>query len=129
MSRPIREGGGLGDLAQHKKAELYELARSLGLPRRSRMTKAELIDALRKRTAAAPPAPEDCRVRERVRSALAHADDLEASDLTVRAADGTVTLSGSVPNPCSRRTAQEVASSVDGVREVRNALRVVEVIG
>jgi hypothetical protein len=44
--RPTGTAGGVD--AEASKAHLYELARRLGVSGRSRMTKAELVDALRK---------------------------------------------------------------------------------
>ncbi len=50
--------------------------------------------------------------------------DVPALDLNVDTDDGVVTLFGSVAGESSRQRALEVARSVPGVREVRDALRV-----
>jgi osmotically-inducible protein OsmY len=55
---------------------------------------------------------------------MADDPELDASDIDVMvAADGVVTLQGTVPDRRSKRLAEHIADSVSGVRDVHNQLR------
>jgi len=56
---------------------------------------------------------------------LAAADDLRDSTINVDVDNAVVTLSGTVASPSQRTRAEQVAKSVDGVKSVRNQLKVV----
>lgn len=55
---------------------------------------------------------------------LAADDDVAAANIDVDAQDGLVTLSGTVKTSAARQEAERIARSVDGVRSVRNELKV-----
>lgn len=61
-----------------------------------------------------------------VRRALAKAQGLDVSNITVRARGGAVTLTGSVPEQAQIEKAGEVAQGVAGVTSVANKLSVVQ---
>ncbi len=61
---------------------------------------------------------------KRVRKALDHTKNLEASDVTVLAKGSTVTLEGTVPEDDQIALAQSVAQSVSGVSTVKNNVRI-----
>jgi osmotically-inducible protein OsmY len=55
---------------------------------------------------------------------MADHPDLDASDIDVMvAADGIVTLQGTVASRRAKRLAEDLADSVTGVRDVHNELR------
>lgn len=56
---------------------------------------------------------------------LAAADDLRDSTINVDVDNGVVTLTGTVASAAQKTRAEQVAKSVEGVRSVRNQLRVV----
>ena len=55
---------------------------------------------------------------------LAAADDLRDSTINVDVANAVVTLTGTVANPAQRTKAEQVAKSVEGVKSVKNMLKV-----
>ena len=55
---------------------------------------------------------------------LAAADDLRDSTINVDVDNGVVTLSGTVASAAQRTRAEQVAKSVEGVKSVRNQLKV-----
>jgi osmotically-inducible protein OsmY len=55
---------------------------------------------------------------------LAAADDLKDSTINVDVENGVVTLSGSVDNAEQRAKAETIAKSVEGVKSVKNLLKV-----
>lgn len=59
-----------------------------------------------------------------VKSKLAASDKTSAIAINVDAADGVVTLSGTVPTEDAKDAAEDVASGVDGVSSVKNDLKV-----
>ena len=65
---------------------------------------------------------EDTAISARVKAALAGDPDVKARDVQVETFRGVVQLSGFVDSPENVRRATDVASRVDGVREVKNAL-------
>ncbi|WP_321962644.1 BON domain-containing protein [Paraburkholderia sp. J7] len=64
----------------------------------------------------------DRALRRRVLNALAKAKGLRASGITVRAANGAVTLEGWVPEQAQIEQATRVVQSVAGVTSVTNTL-------
>ncbi|MEM5315401.1 BON domain-containing protein [Paraburkholderia sp. JHI869] len=58
----------------------------------------------------------------KVRSALAKDKKIDVARITVRARDGAIVLQGSVPEQAQIQHATEVATGVQGVTSVRNAL-------
>ncbi|HVP30014.1 MAG TPA: BON domain-containing protein [Myxococcota bacterium] len=73
------------------------------------------------RAATAP----DPWITAKVKIALLSTDGVHATDVNVDTNDGRVTLHGVVPNAQEKARAEDVAKSVDGVREVRNLVQVV----
>jgi hypothetical protein len=61
-----------------------------------------------------------------VESAIAAEPELNTLDIDVTAAGGTVYLRGEARSPDTSRLATEVASEVDGVKQVQNELSVME---
>lgn len=67
---------------------------------------------------------EDESIRADVRLALTYRRDLDASEIEVTTEQREVTLRGSVRDRRSKHVAEQVAGSCEGVRRVRNHLRV-----
>jgi osmotically-inducible protein OsmY len=74
----------------------------------------------------APPYPNegDARISRDVSRRLVDAPQVRAMDVEVHTREGVVTLSGQVPSRAAAEEAERLASSVPGVRDVRNRLRV-----
>lgn len=66
----------------------------------------------------------DERILEDVCERLTDAPEVDASEITVEAKDGEVTLSGTINSREEKRLAERIAASVRGVRDVINRLRV-----
>lgn len=66
----------------------------------------------------------DERIREDVCDRLARHPHIDASEIEVKVSNGEVTLSGAVDERNAKRMSEDLAESVDGVREVHNQLRV-----
>lgn len=66
----------------------------------------------------------DDQLRDRVCESLSDDDQLDASQIEVAVEGGEVTLSGTVDDRRAKRDAEDCASSVPGVRDVQNRLRV-----
>jgi hypothetical protein len=66
----------------------------------------------------------DDRIREDVCDCLTHAADVDATDIDVQVAEGIVTLSGTVDGRYAKRRSEDIAETVNGVRDVNNQLRV-----
>jgi hyperosmotically inducible periplasmic protein len=60
----------------------------------------------------------------RVRAAVAGAGELQGSGIVLNVSDGVVVLSGTVPDEALKAKAAEVVRGVEGVKGVRNELRV-----
>ncbi len=60
----------------------------------------------------------------KTRSALAYADDLDDVTINVDVENDVVTLSGTVPNDSQKSRAEQVAKSVEGVKNVVNNINV-----
>jgi hypothetical protein len=69
-------------------------------------------------------APSDAQVTSDIQSKLAADSGLQNKQVTVQAANGTVTLSGSVDNDAEREAAAKYAASAAGVKQVINNLQV-----
>src|SRR6266702_6377714 len=69
-------------------------------------------------------APNDAQVTSDIQSKLGADSGLQNKQLTVQAANGTVTLSGTVDNENQRQAAARYAASADGVKQVVNNLQV-----
>ncbi len=69
-------------------------------------------------------APTDAQVASNIQSKLAADSGLQNKQLTVQAANGTVTLSGTVDNDAEREAAAKYAGSAPGVKLVVNNLQV-----
>lgn len=66
---------------------------------------------------------DDAAISTKVKTALIRSDDVDANDIQVETYKGTVQLSGFVDEEGDIQEAEELASNVSGVREVRNDLR------
>jgi osmotically-inducible protein OsmY len=69
---------------------------------------------------------QDERIHDDVAERLARDINVNASDIEVAVTEGDVILQGSVDTRAQRRRAEDLAWSVDGVRDVQNRLRVRE---
>lgn len=93
---------------------------------------AQASDATATGTNAAPAASAqsakkaNSQLGRKVRSALAKAQGIDVSSISVRARGGAVTLTGSVPDQGQIDKAGEVAKGVAGVTSVANKLTVVQ---
>jgi hypothetical protein len=72
---------------------------------------------------------QDDRIREDVCDRLTDDPTIDATDVSVKVADGEVTLSGTVDSRDEKRRAEDTAEFVTGVRNVQNLLRVEERAG
>jgi len=66
----------------------------------------------------------DERIREEINERLTDHPDVDASDIDVEVKNGEVTLKGTVDSRDSKRTAEDIAYGVSGVRDVHVQLRV-----
>ncbi|MGH9945797.1 MAG: BON domain-containing protein [Pyrinomonadaceae bacterium] len=67
----------------------------------------------------------DDRIREDVNDELADSWTLDATNIEVMVNDGEVVLTGTVENRSDKRTAEDTAEDVRGVKHVENRLRIV----
>jgi hypothetical protein len=74
----------------------------------------------------APPATPDNALSEKVKDALTNTTEIKAEGLQVSAADGVVTLYGTVEAGREKQRAALIAMDVDGVRSVVNNLVVLK---
>jgi len=82
-----------------------------------------LLGALGLGTGCAKP-PNDAQVTSEIQTRLGADSGLQNKQLTVQAANGTVTLSGTVDNDAEREAAARYAASAPGVKQVINNLQV-----
>src|SRR6478735_3281814 len=68
--------------------------------------------------------PNDAQVTSEIQARLGSDSGLQGKQLSVQAANGTVTLSGSVDNDAQREAAARYASGIPGVKQVVNNLQV-----
>ena len=66
----------------------------------------------------------DDRIREDVSDELEQHGSLDAHEIEVSVAQGVVTLSGTVPDRSMKRMAEDCVESCQGVKDVRNELRI-----
>ena len=67
----------------------------------------------------------DAWITMKAKIALLTADGVDTSDLNVDTVDGIVTLHGKVHSEQAKAKAQSIATSIDGVKQVKNVLQVV----
>ena len=66
----------------------------------------------------------DERIREDICYSMIDDPRLDASEVEVKVEDGEVMLSGSVADQPDRDRAEELAAGINGVKNVRNGLRI-----
>jgi osmotically-inducible protein OsmY len=66
----------------------------------------------------------DDKIREEIWELLTNNADLDASELELHVESGEVTLTGTVDSRDARWLAEDLVTSVSGVREVNNRLKV-----
>jgi len=76
-------------------------------------------------TAACNRALSDSEISSQLQNKLGTDSGLQGKDLSVQAANGTVTLSGNVDNDAQRDAAARYAAAIPGVKQVVNNLQVV----
>ncbi|KVE09966.1 BON domain-containing protein [Burkholderia anthina] len=81
-------------------------------------------DALRRRRGPKGYTRSDERIREDVCERLAHALEIDVSDVTVQVTDGRVELDGTVPVRWMKHGIEDLADGCLGVRDVENRVRV-----
>ncbi|WP_233622795.1 BON domain-containing protein [Burkholderia seminalis] len=81
-------------------------------------------DAMRRRRGPKGYTRSDERIREDVCERLAHALDIDVSDVTVLVNDGCVQLDGTVPARWMKHDIEDLADGCMGVRDVENRVRV-----
>ncbi|CAB3761428.1 BON domain-containing protein [Paraburkholderia solisilvae] len=90
------------------------------------------LNATAQTSASAPPASsetvgqhvDDGAVTTKVKAELLSAKNVKSTHIHVKTRKGIVWLSGSVPTADDKVAAQDVAQNVDGVKGVRNHLKV-----
>lgn len=70
------------------------------------------------------PKRSDERIQDDVSRLLTEHGQIDASNVEVAAHDGEVTLSGTVDSRFAKRTAEDIAESVPGVKDVHNRLTI-----
>jgi hypothetical protein len=75
-------------------------------------------------TVACSKVPDDSQINSQLQDKLNSDSGLQGKQLSVQAANGTVTLSGSVDNDAQREAAARYASAIPGVKTVVNNLQV-----
>lgn len=66
----------------------------------------------------------DDKIREEIWELLTNSADLDASEVELHVESGEVTLTGTVDSRDARWLAEDLVTSVSGVREVNNRLKV-----
>lgn len=74
--------------------------------------------------ASVPPADPNAEMAKRVEFELFRTSAFDTSKITIRAADGSVTLTGTVRSRAEQLLAERVAQGMPGVRKVINELKV-----
>ena len=75
-------------------------------------------------TVACSKAPDDSQINSQLQDKFNTDSGLQGKQLSVQAANGTITLSGSVENDAQREAAARYAASIPGVKQVVNNLQV-----
>lgn len=94
--------------------------------RSSRNLLASAVVACALAAAAPVVAQPDAWVTTKVKMALLTSDEVDGLDIRVDTVDGRVTLFGKADAAAERERAEKIALTIDGVREVRNLIQVVE---
>ncbi|MGU7811949.1 BON domain-containing protein [Burkholderia sp. AW49-1] len=81
-------------------------------------------DAMRRRRGPKGYTRSDERIREDVCERLAHALDIDVSDVSVQVRDGRVELDGTVPSRWMKHDIEDIADSCMCVRDIENRVRV-----
>lgn len=68
----------------------------------------------------------DGTVTTKVKAALMTAKDVKSTHIHVKTRRGIVWLTGNVPSSDDKSRAEQVTQGIDGVREVKNRLKVIE---
>jgi osmotically-inducible protein OsmY len=68
----------------------------------------------------------DGTITAKAKAELMGAKDVKASRVHVKTHRGVVRLTGTVPSAAEKQRAQEIVEGIDGVRSVKNRLKVVE---
>jgi len=66
----------------------------------------------------------DASLTAKIKAEFVENDSLSALDIEVESTDGVVTLAGDVKSDDQKDLAEDVAETVDGVKDVHNELRV-----
>jgi len=90
----------------------------------SRFGSAAERDAMRHRQGPKGYTRSDERIREDVCERLAHALDIDVSDVSVQVHDGCVELDGTVPSRWMKHDIEDIADGCMSVRDVENRVRV-----
>ncbi|WP_269510779.1 BON domain-containing protein [Burkholderia sp. IMCC1007] len=98
-----------------RRADAPDLSRFGGDPER---------EALRYRRGPKGYTRSDERIREDVCERLAHALEIDVSDVTVQVSEGRVELDGTVPARWMKHDIEDIADDCTGVRDVENRVRV-----
>lgn len=93
-------------------------------PDLSRFGRDDRRDAMRHRQGPKGYTRSDERIREDVCERLAHALDIDVSDVTVQVSGGRVELDGTVPERWMRHAVEDIADDCMCVRDVENRVRV-----
>jgi len=84
----------------------------------------KLADKASNASAKVTQAVDDTSITTKVKAALVAEPGLKSAQISVDTKDATVTLSGNVDSPDQRERAKQVASSVEGVKNVVDGLAV-----
>ncbi|WP_352432699.1 BON domain-containing protein [Pyrinomonas sp.] len=88
------------------------------------MTREDIESEARRLGSRVGQGAQDAYIWGKVRAALLAANDLRDSTINVDVENEVVTLRGTVANADQRRRAEEVAKGIEGVKSVRNELKV-----
>ncbi|MFL6669106.1 MAG: BON domain-containing protein [Burkholderia ambifaria] len=124
-SREGRYGGDQPGFREHYRMGGYggERDHDPSDPRDPRRTDAQR-EAMRQRRGPKGYTRSDERIREDVCERLAHALDIDVSDVTVQVRDGRVELDGTVPSRWMKHDIEDIADGCMCVRDVENRVRV-----
>ena len=73
-----------------------------------------------------PDNPSDREIRRRLNLAISHDDRLKRRDISFIVANGDVSVTGTVRSEEERRTINELAMNIDGVKSVANGVLITE---
>ncbi|WP_048995164.1 BON domain-containing protein, partial [Burkholderia multivorans] len=102
----------------------YDDPRTADAPDLSRFGSGAARDAMRGRRGPKGYTRSDERIREDVCERLAHALDIDVSDVSVQVSDGRVELEGTVPARWMKHAIEDIADDCMCVRDVENRVRV-----